>query len=476
MLHLFHVGRTPVAAGLAWRAASGENGGAPSRADLAELADRQDTKYGVRVDAPDGRVLLGLLPEGASRADRRAVSGAAWLAHAAETRTLYVERVQPGRYWVVVAGRGQIEPRTDRVFDETATSSLVDELLTELAHAPEPTRVVLAPDTSLDSIMLSRSDVQSLPFSALVSHSDAKSSMRPVQLRGTRPFVWGALAAIALGIVASFGLLYHLKQVRAQREFEEQQARLRAQAIEMEQLRTQREANISEAILRSLAEDTETPAPDALLAECLRVFGDVGLEAAGWRVINVECAANASSANIAFELPPTSSGGVGTHASLREWALTRFRNLPSFSNDNYRAQLALPITLPARRERLKLAQLSGQNLLYPIIHTRLELLAMATPDVNYALTPLAPKAIVFDDPTKNTVTDPGQGADRFSPVPPERAYRIGQITINGREIDGIVGMRFNDWSFFTLNKIAIRPSEFEIAWTLEAAYVAASQG
>ena len=76
------------------------------------------------------------------------------------------------------AGRGQIEPRTDRVFDESATSSLVDELLTELAHAPEPTRVVLAPDTSLDSIMLSRSDVQSLPFSALVAERVSMPGLR----------------------------------------------------------------------------------------------------------------------------------------------------------------------------------------------------------------------------------------------------------------------------------------------------------
>lgn len=475
MLQLFTIGRTTVAAGLIWRSPVGANGGVPTRSDLADHAESQNTQYGVRVETPDGRVLLGLVPESVPKSARRAVSGAAWLAQATDTRTLYLERIE-SRFWVVVAGRGQIDPRTDRVIDEQQAAALLDELLTELLSESEATRVVLAPGTSIDSLMVSRMSVQHLTFSALVSHVDARSAMRPVQLRGTRPVVWGLVAALGVAVLAGVGLMYHLRQVAEQRAFEEQQAILRAQAVEAAQLATRRDANMSQAVLRSLAEDTETPSPDAFLAGCMHVLERVGLEAVGWKVVDVECQITQSSATITFVLPAVSGGGVSTHAALRAWALDRFSNLPAFSHDNYRAQLSLPLTLPPKRERLQLGELAGQALLYPLIHTRLQLLTTSVEDANYALTPLAPKSILFEDPAKASAVTEGTGADRFAPVPPERAYRIGQITINGRELDGVLGVHFDDWRFFTLNKVAFRPTDFAIDWTLEAAYVAATQG
>ena len=461
--HTVSVGKTQAVAGLLWLDTPGEDLGSV-REQIRGAAIKFRSKYGVILDT-SSRAQVGFLPEHATSADRRRPSAAAWLALTLTEPTVYIEELRDGRYWVVRTEPGRVDPRTDKILDEDDANRLIDGVLENLGGDDGQQRVVVNGTRPHSGLLSRHANIESRTFHELVADVTAPKPAAVTQVVGLKPATIAVIVGVLILIAAAWAGYEAYTQFKANQEFERRRAALAAKEAEAARLANETELRMKVAVDKAAQADTATVAADDLVAACARSIDEIGRRVSGWRVANITCTGDAKPLRILVDAPRSSGEMIGTAATLMHDAREQGYTV-LVTPQAGRAALDQDVNL-TKREGLKRAQLPTYQDVIRGVYSRLQMGRAAVGTLTYQFTPPVVKPVTYLDPALEGSSDPS----RFKPVPPERSYQIGKLTLRGTQRWTLEAISL-DYPFLSVSKLQLNVGrDGSIQWTLEADYV-----
>jgi len=462
---LIPAGSATAVAGLSWTKL-----GKDPKLELKSNSKMLGSKHGLLIETPRGVQLLGLVSVTAPSRARSAISAAAWLANASEVRVLFIKALPNGEFWVLCAGAGELDQRTDEIVHEEVAVQIIDMVLSDASHDDNgKIRIVVDGDRYPNSNMIDRFDRENATFAELVRGYTPTKAERVRKIVG---ITGGQLLAIIL-IIAAIAVAVYAYELYEQHlrdeEIARQQAELQRQHLTAEQIKTETDLRITRAVIQAVAEDTATPPPDALLKACVATLRRVGDEIAGWRLGQAQCAPTGTNVDFSFNLLD-GVAATGTNASIIETAKKRFGVTPSVAIENAHASLSINVPPPDARPALTPPQLPRYGDIVEKFGTRFQLLHQEFENVHVTMGTPGARPITYLDPARENSQDP----NRFAQVPVDRGYRRGTVQITGTSLWQIEQFSLA-YPFFTIKKIEVTPSGSDpdaYQWSIEGEYVA----
>lgn len=482
MTQVFLIKRQRIVAGLRWVPLAGAEGASP-KAELKEAAATygiENPSRGLTVALPDGRAYGAIVPPRSPASANDAYSGAAWLAQVAHHPTLLVQRVshRDNNWWVVMVRAGAVDPSTDVILGEQQAIDRIDRALIDSYNQSESLRVLVGTDPPNSANLQQlpwESDVDEADFprvsrrvlldlAGMVGDDAPPSDTRVRQIAGIhKAWIYGAVLAAACVVALIAGNAW-MKRHKAAADLAEAQARLQQETATQGEISSLRDARIIEAVAQALAEDTATPAPQDVLYACASTSSLVGNKVAGWDVTTIDCnaAGSVSVALVRSDILATNAD-LAAAASARGWPL-------SVDPTGNVASINLPLSSIASRARI-----AAPNLLpnYEGIVLRDGTLLQnyqLSANGQVQLAAPAPRGITYLDPDKEASPDANE---RFQPVPQDRSYLTGKITVNGTGLWTLGGLPI-DAPHLRVTRVTIQPQQSGVAgdkYTVEAIYV-----
>lgn len=463
-LHITRVGRHKVVGGLAWRDTPGDT---PQevRDQIRGAAEAFRSRYGLLLES--SRTEVGFVPEIAQKDGTGAYSAAAWLAHAHGEPLLFIKALPNGQYWIVHTDAGYVDPRTDEVCGEEEARVLVDAILDSLAIAADPVSVVIDGDRKPSAVMLDRiNTLTDRSLESLLEGTSPPAQARIRQMVGVTPGTLAAVFALLLLAGAGYGVYVMWHKYQREREFERQRAELAQRDADAARLENEAQLRMKLAVDQAAASDTNTPPPDLIVTRCADRVQALGANVGGWKVLDAECDVTGASLSVRVQ-QPTQENSPGTAGSLMAVAEQRGFAV-SVQPAQGQATLSLSLPAPAPREALKPSQFAPFNDVLRSLMSRLQLAKQAAVGLTYVVNAPAPKVVLYLDPRN----EGKQGAERFTPVPAERTYLQGVVSIDGRNRSLLDSFSL-DYPILTITKATYTPTDQGLAWHLEANYVTA---
>lgn len=482
----FDINKTRVVGGMAW-----EPSYKTLKADLKIHAAKNDARFGCHIplhgtavdiqgepsyddlesNEPLSTEHLGLVGAylDSGRIGGKVFSLAAWFYEAASKREkdiLYIRPLQNGQYYILALVNGEFRIDTDIIVDSQAAISVIDGLIddcpdlkyfVEKSNRPAPSAQMLP--------RISRLDLSTIV--EFLCDTPLPKSARVRQVRGIKPIT--VIAAAALALLGVIGLFLH-HQMERQRAAE-QLERYRQQAIQ-EELTRQRLNNLAEirqaeAVAKAAADDTNTPVPSQLVANCLHVVQNYAGRIAGWQVEQISCDGEGQKATVELSRARNRNSGNGTSETLH-YAFAEVGLVPNIDPISNKAVVSVPLPMMTLRQPLKPTELPLRNDVMLHLPSRLQL-AEATGAVNYAIAKPAKKTgVTYVDPHLEA-TDP---AKSVQPVPAAMLYDEGKITVSGDD-PWKLGSVSLDYPFCSIKKLSFSVRR-DLSWQMEVVYVFAT--
>lgn len=474
--------RARVAAGLRW-AALGQ--GKPKHALREAMASFgiDNPTHGVFVMSAtgDGSSYGAVVPPDAPPAATSAYSGAAWLASTVTEPTLLIQRTsnRDNYWWVLFVRPGVISANGDLVLPESQAGERIDQVLHDTYSQGEAVRVFCGEDAPTTSMQMGsipwESSLQpdvvahhtrrvAMDFAALAGDSSPPKAARIVQIAGVRKtYVYGTLIVAAL-VVAGLGVALWMKKQREAAQLAQLQAELAQQQLAASEVTSVREARITQAVADALRADTATPVPSHWLSACVDVAVETHGGIAGWRIAGIECAQGAPSAKIGLERRDrlAVNAGLAAYAEARDWSV-------AIDPSGATASVSIPLDGGDPRAPMKPDALPEAKGVIWMNGTQFQQFQTAFKGSQVQVGAPTPRVITYLDPEKEHSEN---ASERFQPVPPERAYQVGQITINGVGLWIMPALRINA-PYFSVKRVSIQPAPLSAGdkFTVEVQYV-----
>lgn len=436
-------------------------------------AERIASKFAVEyVREKDGVSFVAALPANAPKAALKAASAATVFAEQfPQDNVVYVEQLKDGRYWVLWAVQGELDPRYDTIGEHDEVVQWLDAILGEgVGLIP---RVFLNVRDEPQSGMLVRADRNSADIASSLDSVKFGATHRVKQVSGVTAthVVAGFLAVVVLLGVA--GGWYWQKKMERDRRFKREAQRTQEALAMQERIRTETELRIVKAVAESLQGDTVTPAPAALVEACLKTVDWVGPGIAGWQVTQVSCdAVTGQAATVSLARPVLERGWAGTTESLMDFA-TRHGVTASFDVNSGNASLVVPMSGVTMRAGMGLKTLPKQAEIEERLPTRLQLEQQANAEFQYQLTAPTPVSLRYRKPDNEDAIRAAGGQPEMVAVPPERGYRRGTASMTASMMWQLESLRI-DWPYWSIKSLDVLVREGgDYQWRMEANYVAA---
>lgn len=474
--------RGRVAAGLRWVALGHGKPKHVLREAVASFGIDNPT-HGVFVMSAtgDGPSYGAVVPPGAPPTAQAAYSGAAWMASTVTEATLLIQRTsnRDNYWWVLFVRPGVISANGDLVLSESQAGERIDQVLHDAYSQGEPIRVLCGEDAPSTSVQLGSIPWESALEQEVVSHHTRRVAMdfagfagdgappktaRIVQVAGVRRvYIYGGLVLAAL-VTAGMGAMLWMKRQKEAAELAKLQAELAQQQIAASQVTSVREARITQAVADALRDDTASPLPSRWLASCADVAFDTHGEIAGWRISGIECAQGAPSVRIGLERRDrlAVNAGLAAYAEARDWSV-------SIDPSGATASVSVPLDGGDARVPMKHGELPDVTGVVWMHGTQFQQFQAAFKGSQIQVGAPSTRMITYLDPEKEHSEN---ASERFQPVPPERGYQVGQITINGAGLWILPALRI-DAPYFSVKRISIQPAPLSAGdkITVEVQYV-----
>ena len=139
------------------------------------------------------------------------------------------------------------------------------------------------------------------------------------------------------------------------------------------------------------------------------------------------------------------------------------------------ASLSVPLTGVAVRQAMLLQTLPRMGEVMERLPTRFQIEQQANNEFRADVTGLAPVNLRYRDPTNEAALKAAGGQVPMLPVPPERSYRRGTVSLTSSSMWQLESLRI-DWPYWSIKSLDVQVrGSGEYQWRLEATYVAAYQ-
>lgn len=431
---------------------------------LRNEAAMRHSNHGVLVPAIDPNkkvptVLGGILPMGSPRATTGAYAAAAWLALARPDETFVLAHdLGDGRYWMIRLDNGFFSPQSDVILEERAVSDAIHEVIIARGDAQKVSLVYTGRRPTARTLLTGKLTVIEMTIDELFATTPPKLA-RIRQIRGMAMRHWLALFAVVAFVLCSVAGLLWYRQYQQQKEVAAAAAELALREAQDQELRTLHDVRQREAVLDQLALDTATPSPDGMVHACLARVRTVDKRLGGWNLVDLECNLVSGQLQSRYLLP---DGATGTSETLVA-AATASGMTASPGLGTNQAVVDAVFGQPVPRRALLPAELPRGIDLATRFAARFQLGARAA--IRSSIGPPGARPVVYRDPSEAT------GTPTWLPVPPERAYQEGTLTLTGDDLwqaDQIA----MDYPFVVLTKLTVRSSDTADTWLMEGKYYA----
>lgn len=310
-------GKDRLCGGLSWLPLVAEERAA-QKAEFRRFLREHRSAYGLMVPSTVGQryAMAGVVVVGQGTRYKHVtgtVAAAQWFAASQTAATLYVERLDNGLYWTLLASGGGVDPRTDRVLKPAALVVLAEELMRD-ADADQPLAIHCWPGIeAMPDELAYKARLQVSQLDTLLRR-EARPALKVSKQIGPPtwfiPTVAGATAIAVCGVVGhqayeTFQAQREASRIAAEQAAAEAAAQLDARlALEAEQDR--KRASVHDALL--------SPAPHALIDACVEGLQDLPQSLGGWKLTKVRCSSGEEmSADYARD---TRRGGLATQESF----------------------------------------------------------------------------------------------------------------------------------------------------------------
>jgi hypothetical protein len=455
----------PLALGLRWEELLGAK---RPQAEATEIAKRQSARIGVLAPGiTTGRYLVGLVLERGGRtpsAGTTAYSGAAWLAQSVSEPTIVCHHLSDSRFWIAVIPRpGAVAIDSDQVLEAGPACARLEGALEAFGMAGVTPALIISGDVVPDADIFKDRPYEQINLDAVLGRS-APSNTRLRQLVGVSTSIKLAVAAVGIAAAGAVAFGIMLERQKAQEAYIAEVGA--EEAVDYEVVRQQR---IEAAVQEALVQHTQTPEPALVMVACEDALVRSGLVVDGWRVQEMECDVAGRVATVTYQ---RSAGWATNDALLR--AFERADGVAfTLSASGMEAVASLPVYGLVPRAPLDRDALPGWIGILRDVGSPLQTLAFASRQavpVSSAIGEPAPAEVTYLEPSMER----SEGPERFQPVPADRSFRIGSLTVTGA---GSLLHAINlDEPYVSVTRVRFRMAGvgFRFSFVVEGAYVASS--